>query len=248
MAFECGPTDWLLYWGDVGPDAGGDGPRGPRGYDEVIKLERLAITDGLTSLARIERMRWSTLRPRNWRSPRSDASVNKTQSITRVPKSCRLRARDALLSAGGSDEFPAVGSGGRTACAGPVYYFDAQAKSENRFPAQYNATLFAFEWSRNAIYAVHLDEESNLKSVERFLPEMSFIRPIDLQFDAAGSLYVIEYGETWGVNKDAQLVRVDYVRGNRAPTAVAKATGNIGREPLTVSLSAEDLSTKTVTR
>ncbi len=25
----------------------------------------------------------------------------------------------------------------------------------NRFPAQYNATLFAFEWSRNAIYAVH---------------------------------------------------------------------------------------------
>ena len=25
----------FLYWGDVGPDAGGDGPRGPKGYDEV---------------------------------------------------------------------------------------------------------------------------------------------------------------------------------------------------------------------
>ncbi|MGB1816535.1 MAG: PQQ-dependent sugar dehydrogenase, partial [Rubripirellula sp.] len=24
-----------LYWGDVGPDAGSDGPRGPRGYDEI---------------------------------------------------------------------------------------------------------------------------------------------------------------------------------------------------------------------
>ncbi len=67
---------------------------------------------------------------------------------------------------------------------------------------------------------------------------MTFIRPIDLQFDVNGSLYVIEYGETWGVNKDAQLVRVDYVRGNRAPTALAKASGNIGREPLKVSLSA----------
>ena len=24
-----------VYWGEVGPDAGGDGPRGPRGYDEI---------------------------------------------------------------------------------------------------------------------------------------------------------------------------------------------------------------------
>src|SRR6185295_16289890 len=25
----------IVYWGEVGPDAGGDGPRGPRGYDEI---------------------------------------------------------------------------------------------------------------------------------------------------------------------------------------------------------------------
>ncbi len=30
----------FLYWGDVGPDAGGDGPRGPRGYDEVNQARK----------------------------------------------------------------------------------------------------------------------------------------------------------------------------------------------------------------
>ena len=25
----------IVYWGEVGPDAGADGPRGPRGYDEI---------------------------------------------------------------------------------------------------------------------------------------------------------------------------------------------------------------------
>ena len=48
------------------------------------------------------------------------------------------------------------------------------------------------------------------------LPEMKFTRPIDLQFDDRGSLYVLEYGETWGVSPDARLIKLDYVRGNRA--------------------------------
>ena len=30
----------ILYWGDVGPDAGSDGPRGPRGYDEVNQARK----------------------------------------------------------------------------------------------------------------------------------------------------------------------------------------------------------------
>ena len=30
----------IVYWGEVGPDAGGDGPRGPRGYDEINQARR----------------------------------------------------------------------------------------------------------------------------------------------------------------------------------------------------------------
>ncbi|MDO8629917.1 MAG: PQQ-dependent sugar dehydrogenase, partial [Phycisphaerales bacterium] len=30
----------IVYWGEVGPDAGGDGPRGPRGYDEINQARK----------------------------------------------------------------------------------------------------------------------------------------------------------------------------------------------------------------
>ena len=58
----------------------------------------------------------------------------------------------------------------------------------DQFPAAYDRTLFAFEWSRNWIMAVDLDEDSNLERLEAFLPQMSFIRPIDMQFDHNGSV------------------------------------------------------------
>ncbi|MEZ6086430.1 MAG: carbohydrate-binding protein [Pirellulaceae bacterium] len=132
-----------------------------------------------------------------------------------------------------------MASGGRTACAGPVYHFDARSSSTTKFPAAYDRTLFAYEWSRHWILAIHMDEENHIERLERFLPEVEFKRPIDMQFDAGGSLYVIEYGETWGENADARLVRIDYVRGNRSPVAVASLLNDVGREPLTVELSAE---------
>ena len=235
----------ILYWGDVGPDAGSDGPRGPRGYDEVNQA-RSAGNYGWPYFIGNNRA-YSIV---DFKTKEIGAAQDPARPVNNSVNNNGAKelppAQPAMIyyPAGHSDEFPAVGSGGRTACAGPVYYFDKNAKSDNKFPSHFDSTLFAFEWSRNAVYAVRLDSDSNLKSVERFLPEMTFVRPIDLQFDSNGSLYVIEYGETWGVNKDSQLVRIDYVRGNRAPTAVAKARGNIGREPLSVKLSAEGSSDK----
>ena len=110
-------------------------------------------------------------------------------------------------------------------------------------------TVFIYEWSRNWIVAVKLDADSNIESMERFMPNEKFIRPIDLQFDQKGSLYVIEYGETWGVNPDAKLVRVDYQAGNRTPQArISQAEGpaanRAGKEPLTVAFSAESSTDK----
>lgn len=234
-----------LYWGDVGPDAGNDNNRGPRGYDEINQARSAgnygwpyfignnfaySMVDFVTG----------EIRPAQDPGKPFNRSVNNTGSQELPP------AQSALVYYPGaaSTEFPEVGSGGRTACAGPVYYFDQDSNSSTRFPAQYDRTLFAFEWSRNAIYAVHLDEQSHLERVERFLPDMQFVRPVDMIFDAQGSLYVIEYGETWGINPDAKLVRLDYVRGNRKPTAVAKAKNGVGREPLLVELSAEGSSDK----
>ncbi len=235
------PKTGFLYWGDVGPDAGQDGPRGSRGYDEINQA-RSAGNFGwpyfIGNNFAYHMVNFTTGEIGSQQDPLhpENLSINNSGSKNLPP------AQPAMIYYPGSSTelFPAIGSGGRTACAGPVYYFDAERKAENQFPEFYDSTLFAFEWSRNMIYAVHLNDQGDLESVERFLPEMSFIRPIDLQFDTSGSLYVIEYGETWGVNPDAKLVRIDYVRGNRSPKAVASADHNVGREPLTVQLSAKD--------
>ena len=229
----------FLYWGDVGPDAGGDNQRGPRGYDEINQARQAgnfgwpyfigdnfaySIVDFATQQI----------------GDKLDAASPRNRSRNNTGVEILPAAQPAMIyyPGGASAEFPELGSGGRTACAGPVYYYDESNPSTTKFPAEYNRTLFAFEWSRNAIYAVHLDEDSRFKKLERFLPNQSFVRPIDMQFDQNGSLYVIEYGETWGVNPDAKLIRLDYVRGNRAPVAVADVTNNIGREPLQVKMSA----------
>ena len=99
--------------------------------------------------------------------------------------------------------------------------------------------LFIYEWSRHWVKLVHLDEKHQVTKIEPFMSHYSFSRPIDMSFAKNGSLYMLEYGETWGVNRDARLIRIDYVRGNRTPIAKATADNNIGRHPLTVTLSSE---------
>lgn len=230
----------FLYWGDVGPDAGSDGERGPRGYDEINQARQAGFfgwpyfigNNFAYSMVDFETGKISE--PQDPSKP-INLSVNNTGARELPP------AQPAMIYYPGAptSDFPEVFSGGRTACAGPVYYYDQSLASENKFPAAYDRTLFAFEWSRNWILAVHMDENHQVERLEPFLPNMKFIRPIDLQFDAGGSLYVIEYGETWGVNPDAQLVRIDYVRGNRTPEAVVKIENAVGREPLMVQLSGE---------
>jgi cytochrome c len=116
-----------------------------------------------------------------------------------------------------SSRFPVVGSGGRTAMAGPVYYFDPKLKSEHKLPRQFDHTLFIYEWSRNWIIAVKLDEKDNIAKdangklmMARFMPSTKILRPMDLEMGPDGCLYVIEYGKEWGNNKDTKILRLEY--------------------------------------
>ncbi len=235
----------FLYWGDVGPDAGGDGPRGPRGYDELNQARQAGFFG------------WPLFIGDNYAYPdvdfetgaigeRFDAAKPLNDSVNNTGPKVLPPAQPAFIyyPAGASDKFPEVDSGGRTACAGPVYYFDPNDPSTTRFPQHFDRTLFFFEWSRHWIIAVHLDADSKIVQLERFLPQQKFARPIDIEFGPDGAMYLIEYGETWGVNAEARLVRIDYVRGNRAPVAQATAANNIGRPPLQVKLSSVGSSDK----
>ena len=237
------PKTEYLYWGDVGPDASKDTDRGPRGHDEINQARQAgnfgwpyfnANNKPYADFDFATRQIGSLFDPEH--------PVNNSPNSTGVHELPPAQPAMIFYPGAASAEFPELASGGRTACAGPVFY--ASQSSAVGFPAAYNHNLFAFEWSRNAVYAIALDDQDHVKHIENFLPKFNLSRPIDLLFDAEGRLLVLEYGETWGVNPDARLVRFSYQRGNRKPVAVAKVDQSVGREPLAIKLSANDSSDK----
>lgn len=228
-----------VYWGEVGPDAGGDGDRGPRGYDEINQA-RAAGNFGWPYFIADNQPYHDV----NFETGEIGPAYDPLAPVNTSPNNTGARVLPPAQPAwiyypyGDSDKFPELNApGGRTACAGPVYDFDAALKSSTKFPAHYDRCLFAFEWSRHWITAVHLDADSNIERLERFLPERSFKRPVDLEFGPDGALYMLEYGSTWGTNEDSALVRIDYFAGNRSPRAQVTLSNNIGPVPLAVQAS-----------
>ncbi|QDU77965.1 Soluble aldose sugar dehydrogenase YliI precursor [Bremerella volcania] len=226
-----------LYWGEVGPDAGGDGPRGPRGYDEINQAKKAGNFGWPYFIA--DNQAYHDV---DFATEKIGAKFDPAHPVNESPNNTGIRelppATEAFIYYPGAafEKFPEVGSGGRTACAGPSYDFDAANPSTTKFPPHFNRCLFVYEWSRHWILAVHLTGDSEIASLEPFMPDHKFTRPVDMQFGPDGALYMLEYGETWGVNDDAKLVRIDYVRGNRPPSAVASAENNTGKQPLAVRL------------
>ncbi len=230
-----------VYWGEVGPDANGNTERGPRGYDEINQA-RAAGNFGWPYFIADNQAYADVDFATGKIGPRYDPEQPINESPSNTGSRILPPAQKAFIyyPYGYSEKFPAIGnSGGRTACAGPVYHFDESLESKTKFPRELDNTLFIFEWTRHWIKAVHLDDDSNIQKIEDFVADYKMQRPIDLTFGPEGSLYMIEYGETWGENKDAKIVRIDYVSGNRRPIAVAKVQNNVGREPLAVEFSSE---------
>jgi cytochrome c len=234
------PATGYLYWGDVGPDAQGEGPRGPRGYDEVNQARKAGNFGWPYFIANNQAYAWV-----NFATGEVGAKFDPVAPVNNSPNNTGVKtlppAQPAFLyyPYAASPEFPDLGTGGRTACAGPVYHFDPTNKEPGKFPVEYDNCLFIYEWSRNWIKVVHLDDQQNIAKVESFLPQQRFVRPIDMAFGSDGAMYLIEYGETWGLNTDARLVRIDYIAGNRTPVAVAAAENNIGKHPLAVKLTSQ---------
>ncbi|MFN9717905.1 MAG: PQQ-dependent sugar dehydrogenase [Planctomycetota bacterium] len=230
----------FVYWGEVGPDANGDGDRGPRGYDEINQARRAGnfgwpyfIADN-EPYADVDFATGAIGMPFDVTGPINESPNNTGERLLPAPTSALI-----YYPYGPSEKFPELGSGGRSACAGPVYHFDNSLTSVGRFPKSYDRSLFIYEWTRHWIKIVHLDQNGDLERIEPFLPDQKFIRPVDMTFGPDGSLYVMEYGETWGVNPDARLIRIDYIRGNRTPVVVASTENNIGRSPLQVKFSSK---------
>jgi cytochrome c len=239
------PRSGFLYWGDVGPDANEDSVgRGPRGYDEVNQARRAGnygwpyfIGDNKSYIRTtfIDSVTVQSGYPFDPVLPRN-TSPNNT-GLTVLPP-----ARGAFIwyPYGPSAEFPLVGSGGRTAMAGPVYHRDDFARAARPFPQWYDGKLLIYDWMRGWIMAVTMAPNGDFVSMERFMPSEKFSNPIDMQFGPDGDLYVLEYGTAWFQgNDDARIVRVEYTAGNRKPLVAVNVDKNAGALPLRVALSSE---------
>lgn len=237
--FSIDPATGFLYFGDIGPDATKADWYGPESYDE-INLVKAPGNYG-----------WPYFVGNNKAYPKYDFATKTTGEINKSAEpvnhspnntgSTHLPSAVAPMiwySYEPNDAFPLLGKGGRSALAGPVYHYDPSNEEENKFPAYYDNALFIYDWMRNWIKVVRLDNAGGYRAMEDFMPASNFSSPIDMDFGADGTLYLLEYGKGWySDNPDAKLVRISYVSGNRPPVVAITASEADGAVPLEVSFS-----------
>ena len=238
-------TGWL-YWGDVGPNILDPSLKiGPDGYDEINRTRKAGNFGWPMFVGPNEAYRnFDFVTRKTGELFDVDHPVNASRNNTGAKLLPRPQPAWIWYPNIQSKTFPELGSGGRSAMAGPTYDHDSVAKSPLRLPASYDGRVFIYDWMRNWIKTVRLDEQGKPDHIEPFLPQMTFRKPIDLKFGPDGCLYVIDYGNIWAGNTDGQILRIVYRRGNRPPLAVAKATPEAGKQPLKVHLSARESSDK----
>lgn len=234
-------TGWL-YWGEVGPDgSNASEQRGPRSYDE-FNMAKKAGNFGWPYFIGKEAYRYynfATKESGEWWDPAKP--VNNSPNNTGLNILPPVEEPLIWYPYAASEEFPLMGSGGRSAVGGPIFHrsdFDGKAKS--LFPPYYENKWLVTDWVRGWILAITLDEEGKYVSMERFLPELTLHGPIDMKFGPDGALYVLEYGNGYFKdNPEAELIRIEYNGGNRKPEVQVSADKTAGPLPLKVQLSSE---------
>lgn len=233
----------FLYWGEVGPDASNDSleTRGPKGYDEVNQARQagffgwpLFIGDNYP------------YRAYDYTTGQSGDPFDPAKPINNSPNNTGLQqlppAQPAFIwyPYGASPDFPQVGTGGRNAMAGPVYYTDMFPKA-TRYPDYYDGKLIIYDWIRGWIKAVTMLPNGDFDKMEPFVEGESFANPIDMEVGKDGRLYILEYGKGWfAKNADAGIARIDYIAGNLPPqVGEIKVAKSNGQTPFTVKASVE---------
>jgi len=223
----------IVYWGEVGPDAQGDGDRGPRGYDEINQARKAGnfgwpyfIGDNFA----YHDFDYETKKV----GPAFDPAHPRNDSPNNTGAKDLPPAVPAFIfyPYGDSKEFPEVGKGGRTACAGPVFHYRKEFKATNGFPAHFDNCLLWWDWERRFVKWARLDKDSKLIGIEPFTASVPMKRMVDAVFGPDGCLYCMDYGETWGANADSKLLRVSFNDGNMAPVAQVDVQPRSGAVPL----------------
>ncbi len=203
----------FLYWGDVGPDSNKDSlqTRGPKGYDEINQARKAGYFGWPLFIGNnfaYYEYNYNTGKTGN----RFDAAmpVNNSRNNTGVKELPLPQPAFIWYPYNVFNDFAGMGSGGRTAMAGPVYYADLYPGKKG-LPDYYNGKLFVYEWMRNFIKAVSLQPNGDFYKMEPFIENIKLAAPVDMELGPDGKLYILEYGLGWfSKNKDAAISRIDY--------------------------------------
>ncbi len=231
----------FLYWGDVGPDSNApDSTKGPASQDEIGQARKAGNYGWPYFVGDNKAYNYY-----DFAAKKSGEKYDAEKPINNSPNNTGLKELPPAQKAfiwypyGESKEFPLVGTGGRTAMAGPVYYLEDFKNAPRAFPKYYDGKLLIYEWMRGWVMAVTMDKEGNYVSMERFMPSYKFSNPMDMEFAANGDLYMLEYGSGWfSANDDARLIRIEYNGGNRKPALKIAAEKMGGALPFNANLSA----------
>ncbi len=230
----------FLYWGEVGPDANKpEEKRGPEGFDEVGQARAagnfgwpLVIADNKPYI------------DFDFATKTSGAAFSLEKPINNSPNNTGLTELPPAQKAfiwypyAESKEFPLVGSGGRNAMAGPVFYQNDFKNAARPWPEYFDKKLIIYDWMRGWMMAVTMDATGNFQEMEPIMPSHKFSNPMDMAFAPDGDLYVLEYGTGWFQgNDDARLVKIEYNAGNRKPAVQISADKTAGSAPLAVQFS-----------
>ena len=167
----------------MGPDANNDSlaVKGPRGYDEVNQARKAG------------HFGWPYLIGNNYaytefnyETGETGPSFDPAGPTNNSPNNTGLNKLPAVEPAfiwypyAASPDFPQLGTGGRNAMAGPVYYSDMYP-SETRMPDYYNGKLFIYDWIRGWIKVVSMEENGDFDKMEPFMPGTKFNAMMDME-------------------------------------------------------------------
>jgi len=246
----------IVYAGDVGPDSGNNSDdRGPNGFDTISQIRKPAYLGWPYSRG------GEVYKDFDFAAGKSGETFDKAHPVNASPNNTGLTELPPVTPpmiwypAGASKEFPMVGTGGRTACAGDVFHYKPEFAKTNGLPEHFDGALLWFDWQRPLVLWAMLDKDSNFTGLEKFTEaarvaqgeddgsgRYQIKRPVDAFFGPDGCLYFMDYGETWGKNPDARIFKVSYQRGSLSPTAQISVKNSSGKAPLTVSVSADGSS------
>lgn len=248
-------TGWL-YWGEVGPDSRTDGPRGPKGYDEINQARKAGFFGWPYFVGNNFAYAHYNFETKQIGAIHDPAHpVNQSRNNTGAKDLPPAQPAWIYWPYEDSKEFPMLGTGGRTACAGPVFHYETAFEKSNGFPAEYDGQLLFWDWQRPFMKWARMDDKGDLAGIEPFSSAFTLVsdkvkdedvkegflirRPVDARFGVDGCLYMLDYGTTWGANPDAKLLKISYLRGNLPPVVELQASVSSGREPLSVEFRSE---------